>query len=277
MTENLPTADLAAAVSLISSRSRVKPRVGVILGSGLGTVADEIEDPVVIPYSQIPGLPRTTVPGHRGELVLGAMEGVGVAAMKGRFHIYEGHSPAETGRPVQLLHALGADVLMVTNASGGLRAGLEAGTFMVLEDHIFLPGLVGLNPLVGPAGGQERFVSMAGAYDEGLRLLAIDVARQSGLRATSGVYAMVVGPSYETPAEARFLLKMGADAVGMSTVPEVVVARALGMRVLGVSCVTNGLLGTPAHWSAAHADVVSVAERSAPGLASILRGVLRSL
>lgn len=277
MAENLLTTDLWKAVAVVSSRTGLKPRVGMILGSGLGGLADQVEGAVAIPYGEIPGFPRTTVPGHRGELVLGTLEGVEVAAVRGRHHLYEGYTAAQVGFPVQLLHTLGARTLMVTNASGGLRAGLEPGTFVVLEDHIYLPGLVGLNPLVGPAGGQERFVSMAAAYDEDLRQQALEIGRREGLKVTGGVYVMVVGPSYETPAEARFLLQMGADVVGMSTVPEVVVARALGMRVLGISCVTNVLLGTPVHWSGGHAGVVSVAESSSSGLACILRGVLRSL
>ncbi|MGI5835612.1 MAG: purine-nucleoside phosphorylase [Chloroflexota bacterium] len=277
MSDSLSTTELIDAVALVSSHTELKPQVGVILGSGLGGFANELADPVAIPYCDIPGFPHTTVPGHSGELVLGTLEGVPLAAMKGRPHLYEGYTPTQVGFPVQLLHALGARTLIATNASGGLRTGMETGTFMVLDDHINLPGLVGLNPLLGPSGGQERFVSMAAAYDEELRLRALEAGRKAGLKVTSGVYVMVAGPSYETPAEARFLLEIGADAVGMSTVTEVVVARALGMRVLGVSCITNVLLGTPARWSEGHGSVVSVAESSADGLTAIIRGVLRSM
>ncbi len=277
MTQNLMTTELPGAVAAVCSRSGLKPRVGMILGSGLGALADQLEAAIAIPYDHIPGFPTTTVPGHRGDLVLGILEGVPVAAMKGRPHLYEGYTPAQVGFPVQLLRALGAQTLMVTNASGGLRPGLEPGTLIVLEDHISLPGLAGLNPLVGSAGGQERFVTMAAAYDEELRLRALEIGRALGLPVTGGVYVMVVGPSYETPAEARFLLQIGADAVGMSTVPEVVVARALGMRVLGVSCVTNVLSGSPAEWTEGHSGVLSVADAAAPGLASLLRGVLRTM
>jgi len=232
---------------------------------------------VAIPYGDIPGFPCTTVPGHQGRLVIGTLESVRVAAMQGRPHLYEGYTPAQVGYPVRLLHALGAQILIVTNASGGLRAGLKPGDFLVLEDHINLPGLTGMNPLVGTPDGQERFVNMTAAYDEDLRAKAMEIGRHAGLNVESGVYAMVMGPSYETTAEARFLLQIGADAVGMSTVPEVVVARALGMRVLAISCVTDVLLGARARWLGGHEEVLSVAERSAAGLTTIVRGVLRSI
>ena len=267
--------ELTEAVSLVSSLAGVKPLVGVILGSGLGGVAGDIQESVTIPYERIPGFPCTTVPGHQGELVLGRLEGVGIAAMKGRPHPYEGHPLAKLAFPVQMLRALGVETLVVTNAAGGLNPSLSAGSLMVLEDHINLPGLTGLNPLMAVAGGQERFVPMANAYDETLRRVVMEAAEEVGIRVATGIYVMVGGPSYETLAEARFLRQMGADAVGMSTVPEAVVARWLGMRLLGISCITNLLFGETGHDDDGHGGVVAVARRAVPDLAYLLRAVLR--
>jgi len=262
---------LMEAVAAIRSRSGITPLLAVVLGSGLGAVAHQIEGAMAVPYGDIPGFPRPTVPGHRGELVLGTLEGIGVAAMKGRSHLYEGYTPAQIGFPVQVLHRLGVRTLMVTNAAGGLSPDMDVGTLMVLEDHLNLPGLAGMSPLVGVAGGPERFVNMSDAYDPSLRRLVLEGARTQGIRAASGVYAMVFGPSYETPAEARMLRLLGADAVGMSTVPEVLVARWLGMAVLGISCITNVLLRPVEHGEAGHSGVLSVAENVAPALAALLR------
>ncbi len=262
---------------MVLSRCPVRPTVGMILGSGLGDVAGQVDGAAVVPYADIPGFPGSHVPGHRGELVLGTLDGLGVAAMMGRVHLYEGYSPAEVASPVQFLYELGVRLLVVTNAAGGLKPGMKAGTMMILEDHINLPGLAGMNPLIGKTGGSERFVSMDAAYDPELRDLALAEARALGLRVDTGVYVMVAGPSYETPAEARLLRHLGADAVGMSTVPEVVVARSLGMRVLGISCITNALLDAESAEPTAHAAVLSVAQEASSGLALLLRGVLRGL
>ncbi len=267
--------ELQKAAALVSSRAGVAPRVGIILGSGLGKVAGELRECTTISYGDIPGFPCTTVPGHQGELVLGTLEGTGVAAMKGRPHLFEGYSPRRLGFPVALMHSLGVRLLVVTNAAGGLRPGVQQGALMVLEDHINLPGLAGLNPLMGTADGEERFVNMTGAYDQGLRNLVLDMATGRGLQAFTGVYAMVGGPSYETPSEARLLRQMGADAVGMSTVPEVLVARSLGMRVVGLSCITNVLLGPRTHGEVSHLGVLSVAEGMVPHVAFILRMLVR--
>lgn len=269
--------ELIDATSVISSRATVKPRVGVILGSGLGPVADWVEDPVVVPYGDIPGFPCTTVPGHQGQLVLGTMEGVPVAMMKGRPHIYEGYTPPQVGFPVRLLHALGVRVLVVTNAAGGLRPGLRVGTLMLLEDHINLPGLVGQNPLAGVLGDEERFVNMVGAYDPELRGVVREAAVAGDVRVASGVYVMVAGPTYETPAEARMLRQLGADAVGMSTVQEVVVARGLGMRVLGISCIANSVPEPSSQDGVDHHGVLAVAAAAAPDLAFLLRRLLAHL
>ncbi|HEX2987864.1 MAG TPA: purine-nucleoside phosphorylase, partial [Chloroflexota bacterium] len=272
-----PMAELERAVELVSSITAVRPRVGIVLGSGLGPVAEGIEGAVTIPYRQIPGFPSTTVGGHRGELVLGTLDGLEVAALMGRPHLYEGYVPTQLGFPIQLLGALGAEVLVVTNAAGGLTPNLEPGTLMLIEDHVNLPGIGGHNPLVGIGGGNERFVPMAGAYDEELRRVALEAAAERGIRAATGVYVMVAGPNYETAAEARFLRLLGADAVGMSTVPEVLVARWLGMRVVGISCITNSLLGPPSHAVDGHEGVLSVAATAAPGMAHLVRSIVRYL
>jgi purine-nucleoside phosphorylase len=269
--------DLSRAVELVSSIATIRPRVGIVLGSGLGMVAEGLEDATIIPYRDIPGFPSTTVGGHRGELVLGSLEGLGVAVMMGRPHLYEGYAPAQLGYPIQLLGALGVETLVVTNAAGGLAPNLEPGTLMLIEDHVNLPGIGGQNPLVGIGGGDERFVPMTGAYDEPLRRVALAAAAEAGIRVATGVYVMVAGPNYETAAEAHFLRLLGADAVGMSTVPEVLVARWLGMRVLGISCITNLLLGPPSHAVDGHAGVLSAAAIAAPGMARLIRSVVRHL
>jgi purine-nucleoside phosphorylase len=270
-------ADLAQAILTVQARARVIPRVAVILGSGLGRLAGEVEDPVTIPYRDIPGFPISTVPGHAGELVLGTLEGVQVAVMKGRAHLYEGFTPAEVIFPVRLLHALGARLLVATNAAGSLRPDMQPGTVMVLEDHINLPGFGGLNPLVGVEGGSERFVDMSEPYDRQLRELVLEAARELEIRVASGVYVMVMGPSYETPAEGRMLRGLGADAVGMSTVPEVIAARRLGMRVLAMSSITNLVLGGPDHIEGGHEGVVTTADRMAGDLILLLKRVMKAL
>ena len=270
-------AEVDQAVSLIQSRSRVRPAVGIILGSGLGPMAEEVEAPVAIRYSEIPGFPGTTVPGHRGELILGTMEGVGVAVFRGRVHIYEGYTSQQTTYPVRLLHALEAGVLLATNAAGGLNPAFVPGTPMVITDHIFLPGMAGMSPLVGMEAGTERFVDMSAAYDPELRSVLLEHARIHDIRLEQGTYIMLAGPSFETPAEARMLRMWGADAVGMSTVPEVVVARRLGMRVAAISCITNSLLGESYDGEVAHEEVLDVAQKAAPAMISLLHGLLRHL
>ena len=268
---------LVDAASVVLSRSDIRPEVGLVLGSGLGGVTSQIEPVVEMGYGEIRGFPGANVPGHEGKLLLGTLEGFAIAALKGRAHLYEGYSPAEVGFPVRLLRELGVRILIVTNAAGGLKPGMKAGTLMILEDHINLPGLAGHNPLMGIGGGPERFVDMSAAYDRELCNFALSEARSCDLRVDTGVYAMVAGPSYETPAEARLLRLMGADAVGMSTVPEVVVARSLDMRVLAISCITNTLLDTGGTEKTGHSSVLSVAESAAPDLARLVRGVLRRL
>lgn len=265
------------AASSLQERGVAPPRVAIILGTGLGFVAEKVEDALVVPYAEIPHFPLSTVAGHAGRLVCGRLAGVSVAVMQGRFHLYEGYRAQQVVFPLRVLRLLGAETLIVTNAAGGLSPALPAGSLMAVADHIGLPTMGGTNPLVGPNEQRfgPRFPPMTGAYDVGLRRLARAVADDLSIALHSGVYAMVSGPNYETPAELRFLRLAGADAVGMSTVPEVIAARHLGMRVLAISCVTNETLPDAAAPAGAnHLDVVAVAEAAGTRLAAIVEGVL---
>ncbi|HEX9069509.1 MAG TPA: purine-nucleoside phosphorylase [Ktedonobacterales bacterium] len=272
--------EMMSAAEMIAQRIPERPRAAVILGSGLGGVADALSDPVTIPYHEIPGFPIPTVPGHAGELVIGKAGEVPVAAMRGRFHLYEGYSPQQVTFPVRVLRQLGADVLIVTAAAGGLNAEFSPGTFMALVDHIGLPLLAGLNPLLGPNDERlgERFPALTGAYDAELRGQLHTIALRHGIPITNGVYIMLSGPTFETPAELQMLRGFGADAVGMSTVPEVAVARHMGMRVLAVCVITNAALrDSQLNIPAEHKEVLDVAAQAGPQLATILVDLLRDL
>lgn len=258
---------LAEARAAIRARCTLRPRVGLMLGSGLDGLAQGVEAEEAFPYAQIPHFPPTTACGHRGELVLGKLEGVEVAVLRGRAHFYEGRSMAEIAFPVRVLKDLGAGYLIVTNASGGVNPALAPGDIMLIVDHINLPGLAGHTPIQGP-----HFVDMSQAYDPELGEMAARVAQSLGFTLQHGVYAMVAGPSYETPAEVRFLRTIGADAVGMSTVPEVLAAREVEMRVLGLSHITNRA-GTPSR----HDEVLAAGEAIAPRFAVLIRGLLREM
>ena len=262
------------AADAVRPRLRVDPRVGLILGSGLGGIAQIIDAPVRIPYKDVPGFPAATVVGHAGELIGGTLGGTPVAALSGRFHMYEGHDAALAGFPVRVLHALGVRTLIVSNAAGGARRTLTPGTVMLLRDHI---NLMFRNPLIGPMEeGDTRFPDMSEPYDPELRALAHRVAAEQGVELAEGVYAGLLGPTYETRAEVAMLAKLGADAVGMSTVPEVIVARALGLRVLGFSCVTNlacGLAAAPI----THDEVLETTARVAARLQQLVRGIVSKL
>jgi purine-nucleoside phosphorylase len=264
------------ARAMVAAEGGVAPRVALILGSGLGALADELEDTVVIPYAQIPGFPVSTVHGHRGELAIGRLAGQPVAVMRGRFHFYEGYSMQHVTFPVRVLRALGCEVLMVTNAAGGLRREWQVGDLMQITDHLFLPGMAGHHPLRGPNDDRLglRFPAMLDAYDTELAGLAHVVAGEQGTTLRSGVYMMLSGPTFETAAEIRFGGAF-ADAVGMSTAPEVVVARHGGMRVLGISLITNLALpdGSPAN----HEEVLEAGEMAKPKFAALLKGVLERL
>ncbi|TME97997.1 MAG: purine-nucleoside phosphorylase [Chloroflexi bacterium] len=267
---------VAEAAKAVRARAELRPRVALILGSGLGELADEIQSPVVVPYTQIPNFPVSTVTGHAGQLVLGELQGTPVVAMRGRIHFYEGYSLREVAFPVRVLRRLGAEVLIVTNAAGGLNESFSTGDLMVLTDHLNMMGMAGQSPLVGPDEPElgVRFLDMLSAYDAELRTHAHRVAEQHGFALREGIYAMVGGPAYETLAEIRFLQRAGADAVGMSTIPEVLVARHEGMRVLGISAITDMAVGKAAVHEISHADVLAAAERIKPRLAAIVRGVL---
>jgi purine-nucleoside phosphorylase len=251
------------------------PQVGLLLGSGLGQLAEQVEEAFVVPLGDIPSHPAPTVEGHAGILVIGRLSGVPVAVWRGRAHFYEGRSMAEIGFPIWLLGRLGGSTLILTNAAGGLDETLEPGDLMVLTDHLNLPGLCGHSPLRGPAALSEgdRFVDLADAYDPGLRQLALETAARQGFAIRQGVYAMVAGPNYETPAEARLLRHLGADAVGMSTVPETIVARQVGLRVVAISAITNVLLGA-AETKTSHDQVLRQAEQVKPRLAALIRGLV---
>jgi len=264
------------ATAYVQSRSSMKPGVGVILGSGLGDLATEVQDAVAIPYEEIPHFLRSTVVGHAGRLLIGKLENVPVVVMQGRFHFYEGYTMQALTLPVRVMRMLGAHMLIVTNAAGGLNAAYRPGDFMLIRDHINFLGLAGVNPLIGPNDERlgERFPALAKAYDAELRALARTVAAQRPeITLHEGVYAQVAGPSYETGAELKFLRMAGADAVGMSTAPEVIVARHMGMRVLGISLITNTATGDDIE-VVNHAEVLTAADAARPKFAALVRGIL---
>jgi purine-nucleoside phosphorylase len=217
------------------------PVAGIVLGSGLGGLAERIEDAVRIPFSHVPGFPNVTVAGHAGQLLAGMLGGRPVVALAGRFHLYEGHEASLAAFPVRVLHALGAPVYIASNAAGGVRRTFEPGDLMLIADHM---NLMFRNPLIGASEpGDERFPDMSDPYDRALREQMRQAAAAVGVPLQDGVYCGLLGPTYETPAEVRMLERLGVDAVGMSTVPEVIVARALGMRAVAVSCITNKAAG----------------------------------
>jgi purine-nucleoside phosphorylase len=251
-----------------------KPRVAIVLGSGLGFLADDIADPLRILYRDIPGFPEPGVAGHKGELVAGTLEGVPVIVQAGRFHLYEGHSAAVAALPVRVFAGLGIQTLIVTNAAGGVRRTFRAGSLMLIADHI---NFMWRNPLIGPAEpGEERFPLMHAPYDPELRAHARAVALEASIPLEEGVYAGLLGPSYETPAEVRMLERLGADAVGMSTVPEVVAARARGIRCLGFSSITNPAAGLTGELLS-HQEVLAMGKDIARVLGVVIKGVLRRI
>ncbi len=267
------------ATKKIQSDTPLIPQVALILGSGLGDLANEIEQAVSIPYEEIPHFARSSVVGHAGRLLLGKLEDVAVVAMQGRFHFYEGHSLSTLTLPVRVMAMLGARILLVSNAAGGVNPNYRAGDFMLLRDHLALPGLAGANPLLGPNDERfgPRFPPLAHAYDADLCQLARSVAATlPELTLHEGVYTMVAGPSYETGAELRFLRIIGTDAVGMSTVPEVIVARHMRMRVLGVSLITNTATGEESA-EIKHDDVLHIADAARVRFAALVRGIMRGI
>ncbi len=251
------------------------PQIGIILGSGLGSLADEIQAVASLPYSSIPGFASSSVEGHAGRLVLGTLEGTRVVAMQGRFHFYEGYDLQQVTFPVRVMKALGAHTLVVTNAAGGLNPDFRAGDLMFITDHINMLGWGGQNPLIGPNDAQlgPRFLAMNPAYDPELLQLGLKIAEECNVRVRQGVYIVLAGPNYETRAELRLLRQWGADAVGMSTVPEVLVARHGGMRVLGISAITNMALAE-SNEPVNHEEVLAVAEELRPRFLRLMRGLI---
>ena len=262
---------LLEAANTIREKTGLVPELAVILGSGLGDLADRVEDAVVLPFPSIPHFPTSTVAGHAGALVLGRLGGMPVAVMRGRVHFYEGYTMAEVTFPVRLLKTLGCTTLIVTNASGGIHGGLRAGDIVRITDHI---NLMGTNPLIGPNDDHfgPRFPDMSAAYDADLGDLAVRVADATGSPLKAGVFCAVTGPSYETRAEIRCFERAGADLVGMSTVPEVIVARHMGMRVVGFSCVTN-VVGH----ATSHEEVLAVAEATRPRFVRFMQALIEAL
>ena len=265
---------IEATVAIQKRLGKLQPRVAIVLGSGLGFLAGEVADPIRIPYHTIPGFPEPGVAGHKGELVAGTLEGVPVIVQAGRFHLYEGHPAAVAGLPARVFAELGVEILIVTNAAGGVRRTFPGGTLMLIADHI---NLMWRNPLIGPPEpNEQRFPIMHEPYDGELRALARTVAREAGIPLEEGVYVGLLGPSYETPAEVRMLERLGADAVGMSTVPEVLVARSRGMRCLGFSSITNPGAGITGE-ALSHQEVLAVSEQVARRLSVVVKGVLGRL
>lgn len=263
---------LLEAQQFIQSRTAVRPAVAVVLGSGLGEFARQLQGAERIPYAEIPHFPRPTVEGHAGELLLGAVEEVPTVVLAGRAHLYEGYTAQQVTLSLRVCYLLGARSAILTNAAGGIRADLKAGTLLLIRDHI---NLQGSNPLMGPNENRlgPRFPDMSEAYDSRYRLLAREAAAELGQELAEGVYAALSGPSYETPAEVRFLQAIGADVVGMSTVPEAIVAKHMGMRVLGISCVVNPAAGALPQ-KIDHAEVLAAGERMKEPLVALLQKVI---
>ncbi|MBO8163091.1 MAG: purine-nucleoside phosphorylase [Brevibacillus sp.] len=260
------------AASYIAERASIQPRAGLILGSGLGVMADEIEEPVTIPFEEIPHFPSSTVAGHAGKLVLGTLEGTPVAAMQGRFHYYEGYSMQTVTFPVYVMKRLGIETLIVTNACGGMNRAFAPGDLMIITDHI---NMTGDNPLIGPNLEEfgPRFPDMSRAYTPELVALAEQKALEAGIRVQKGVYCGVSGPSYLTPAELTMLARLGGDAIGMSTVPEVIAASHCGLKVLGISCVTDMAIGEELE-PLTHEQVVEVANRTRPRFMALMKKIV---
>jgi purine-nucleoside phosphorylase len=260
------------AAKFILAKTKLRPKIGVVLGSGLGAFADDLTNATRIPYEKIPGFPSSTAIGHAGRLVIGKADGIAVAAMQGRVHFYEGYSAQEVTFPMRVFGRLGIRAAILTNAAGGINLAFNQGALVVIRDHI---NLQGTNPLIGPNDERfgPRFPDMTEAYAKPYREITLAEAKRLGIEVHEGVYAALSGPSYETPAEIRYLRTIGADLVGMSTVPEVIVARHTGIRVLGISCVTNmaaGILDRPLD----HTEVLATTERVKTQFIALLRAVI---
>ena len=278
MSDFINLVEIDRAVEVIQQQISLKPRVGMILGSGLGTLAEKVEDAVIIPYGDIPSWPVSTVEGHDGRLVIGILEGQAVLVMQGRAHYYEGYSMSQVGFPVRVMQRLGLEILIVTNAAGAVNPDYEPGEVMLITDHLNLLGMAGESPLRGPNFDQigPRFPDMGLAYDRELAGLARQVAKENDILMQEGVYICLAGPSFETPADLRFLKAIGVDAVGMSTVPEVTVARHGGIRALGLSTISNKA-NLDGDTITSHEEVLAAGKIVLPRLTTIVEGVLASL
>jgi purine-nucleoside phosphorylase len=269
-------AHIQEAVSAIRQHTDKTPGIAIVLGSGLGAFANELAEAVAIPYAKIPHFPVSTVKGHAGQLVIGTIGGKIAAVMQGRFHFYEGYSMAEVTFPIRVLHALGCADLIITNASGGLNRNFHVGDLMIMTDHI---NFMGDNPLRGPNDDRigPRFPPMQGVYTPSLVNLALEIGRAAGSPVQKGVYLAVSGPNYETAAELRALRILGADAVGMSTVPEVIVATHCGVKhIVGISCITDMATGE-GHEDVNHEDVIAAAAKAQPAFLHLLRTLIERL
>jgi purine-nucleoside phosphorylase len=262
----------------IRSLTALKPRVGMILGSGLGKLAEEVSSSTIIQTSEIPNWPKSTVDGHAGRLILGELEGQNVMVMQGRAHFYEGYPMPQIGLPVRVMKRLGAEILFVTNAAGAVNPDFAPGDLMILTDHINLVGMTGLSPLRGPNLNEfgPRFPDVSRVYDREFHEVARKVADDNGISLREGVYICLAGPAFETPADLRFLRGIGVDAVGMSTVPEATIARHSGIRVMGVSGISNKA-NLDGNTVTTHEEVLEAGKVIAPKLSILLKGVLRQL
>jgi len=278
MTEFITLEQIDRTADAVRSKINIQPRIGIVLGSGLGSLADSVEQAVHIPYDQLPGWPVSTVKGHSGRLVVGQLEGQKVLVQQGRVHYYEGYSMAQVTLPIRVMQRLGIELLIVTNAAGAVNPGYEPGSLMLIADHLNLMGMAGESPLRGPNLDSfgPRFTDMSQAYERDLRSLARQVASREGLTLHEGVYAGLAGPSFETPADLRFLRAVGVDAVGMSTVPEVAVARHGGTRVLGISGISNKA-NLDGDTLTTHEEVLEAGNKIVPQLLVLVRGVLQNL
>jgi len=265
----------ARAAQFIRSRANADVSVGIVLGSGLGAFAEDLEHPVLIPYGEIPGFAHATVEGHAGRLVIGSAEGVNVAAMQGRFHFYEGYRLEDVTFPIRVLKLLGVRTLILTNAAGSLNTELSPGSLMVISDHI---NLMGVNPLIGPNDERfgPRFPDLTSTYEPALQTIVIEEAKAVDVEMRRGVYAALSGPSYETPAEIHMVRTLGADAVGMSTVPEAIVARHMDMQVIGISCITNLAAGV-SNRPVDHSQVIATGERVRVQFTELIRRVIAKI
>ncbi|MFN8400868.1 MAG: purine-nucleoside phosphorylase [Anaerolineales bacterium] len=278
MQKFISLAQIDEIVNVVKKKISIQPEIGMILGSGLNGLADSVQNPVHIPYSDLPNFPTSTVHGHVGRFVIGELEGKPVIVMQGRIHYYEGYTMGEVTLPVRVMHRLGVHSLFVTNAAGGVNENFVPGDVMLITDQLNLMGMSGLNPLMGPNLDEigPRFPDMSQPYDREYCELARNIAKQNNLTLREGIYAGLSGPSFESPADLRFLRLAGADAVGMSTVPEVIIARHGGMRVLGLSGVSNkaNLDGSTV---TTHEEVIEAGRVITPKIETIVRGILRGI